>query len=479
MKLFIENVSLFLLDCVLANNCRLVDLNGVDDSTSGRYRSIQKCINEANAGDTCLIRSGRYREEIKINGAENLTIKGDPEQEHPPIIDGTVELKRKSGAAWKKRIVNGNTVCMGKINVENGKHPFQLFLKHKGELTMMTNARWPNARWIDRDPVDDVPLVFYNDFWGKSAKNSERGLMIDARDQNGISPLEESGLDMKDAMAVLNTGSWQTFVKPVKDHSAGADRFTYDDDFGNIHFTPQNGKGQYYFDSKENLLDNPGEWFYNMDDNMLKFMPFDGKDECPEPNSGSLFGRVFDYGIEVSEAHGLYVSNVNFFAANMYAVATRTNKPEIDEIHLDTLKFEFPSSSKRMLKDPSVPLITKIAGKPNGKVSIINCEFMGAEGSALQWWGKEAEVKNNLFKWIDWSGHMWTKAAGGFGTVQGNKDGYHETFERNTLWHNGAETGLRAGRKSRVLKNLVVGQAKGKILNDGSCLQFQVKYSHL
>ena len=44
---------------------------------------------------------------------------------------------------------------------------------------------------------------------------------------------------------------------------------------------------------------------------------------------------------------------------------------------------------------------------------------------------------------------------------------------------NGAETGLRAGKKSSVLKNLVVGQAKGKLLNDGSCLQFQVKYSYL
>ena len=238
-------MTISFIDCVLKNNCRLVDLNGVDDSKIGRYRSIQKCVNEAQPGDTCLVRSGRYREEIKINGTINLTIRGDPEQEDPPVIDGTIELKRQSGKAWGKKIVNGNTICSGKIQVENGKHPFQLFLKDEGELKMMTNARWPNARWVDRHPVDDTPLVFYNDYWGKSATYSEKGLMIDAKinafDGKEISPLSDSGLNMTDAMAILNIGSWQTFVKQVKEHNPGDDRFTYDDDFGDIHFVPGNG----------------------------------------------------------------------------------------------------------------------------------------------------------------------------------------------------------------------------------------------
>ena len=51
---------------MLANKCRLVDADGDDDSTIGRYTNIQKCVNDANSGDTCLVRSGRYREEIKI-----------------------------------------------------------------------------------------------------------------------------------------------------------------------------------------------------------------------------------------------------------------------------------------------------------------------------------------------------------------------------------------------------------------------------
>ena len=87
---------------------------------------------------------------------------------------------------------------------------------------------------------------------------------------------------------------------------------------------------QYYIDSKEELLDNPGEWFYDKASHMLKFMPFEGSDDCPEPNSGVVYGRLIDYGIEVIAANGLYISNINFFAANMFANAQRKNKPEIE-----------------------------------------------------------------------------------------------------------------------------------------------------
>ena len=81
---------------------------------------------------------------------------------------------------------------------------------------MMTNARWPNARWTDRHPIDGTPLVFYNDYWGQSATTSERGKMVD-KSFDGISPLANSGLDMTDAMAILNVGGYNTFVKPVQE----------------------------------------------------------------------------------------------------------------------------------------------------------------------------------------------------------------------------------------------------------------------
>merc|ERR1712110_598425 len=76
-------------DCELTNNCRIVDLNGDDDwiKEPGHYRFIQECIDEASFGDTCLIRPGRYHEEIMIRDKSSIDIRGDSDYESP-VIDG-------------------------------------------------------------------------------------------------------------------------------------------------------------------------------------------------------------------------------------------------------------------------------------------------------------------------------------------------------------------------------------------------------
>ena len=155
-----------------------------------------------------------------VTGKNDLLIRGDLDFDRP-VIDGTITLQPKDGN-WQEEALNGKTVCVGEIDVQDDKHPFQLFLKESEELEMMTNARWPNALWTDRHPESGAPLVFYNDYWGKSDENSERGKMIDKK-VDGVSPLAATGIDMKGAMAILNVGSFNTFVKPVKEHNAGDD----------------------------------------------------------------------------------------------------------------------------------------------------------------------------------------------------------------------------------------------------------------
>ena len=469
-------------DCQLENNCRLVDIYGSNEwvKIPGHYKTIVECIADTNPGDTCLIRSGHYHEEVQIKDKDNIVIRGDPDFDRP-VLDGTVELKPKTGydsngngvGKWKEEFIDGNKVCIGEIEITNGRHPFQLFVQEADEREMMTNARWPNALWTDRHPDTGTPLVFYNDFWGKSDSKSTRGKMID-KEVNGVSALAASGLDMKGAMAILNVGSWNTFVKPVEDHNAGDDFFTYVDDFGDINFKP--GQNQYYLDSTEALLDNPGEWYYNMNTNELKFMPWSGS--CPDPNSGEVRGRVLDYAIVITSTDQLYISDLDFFAANINADATKQGD-QINELYLDSLNFKFPSSSKRMLQDFNVPKITQIlAGNP-GKISIKNCEFFGGEGSALYYWGNNAEVENNLFVWNDWSGQMGLEFNGGYGTVYGGGHRNNEIFKENTLWYNGASAGYRPGYAKenipRTLNNLIVGQCDGIIMHDGSGIQLQVQ----
>lgn len=114
----------------------IVDING-----NGDFTSITDCVRNTSVGDSCLVKEGRYHEEIIIDDKEDITIKGFEDER--PIIDGTIVLKPNNNKKWnysKKK-----KQCFAKINIalnkNGGREIFQLFLD--GE--MMTNARWPNA----------------------------------------------------------------------------------------------------------------------------------------------------------------------------------------------------------------------------------------------------------------------------------------------------------------------------------------------
>ena len=331
----------------------------------------------------------------------------------------------------------------------------------------MTNARWPNALWIERNPETGAPNVFYNKYWGTSDEDSVDGKMVDKKDENGVSPLADSGLDMTGAMAVLNIGSFQSWHRPVTSHNVGDDFFLYDThDIDNNH--PKPNRAHYYLDSKENLLDNPGEWFYNKDTHVLKFMPPSGS--CPDANSDAIRGRVIDRAMEISDIDGLNVSNLDFFASNLRAATESSHQDDVNNLFLDSLNFMYPVSSHRMLQDDSLPKTTDVKAKNGGPVSVTNCVFYGGEGTALLHSGKGVKIHNNLFQWNDWSGVM---DGGGAGTIW--TDGSHdEEFIGNTVWYNGASAGYRPGNAATATDNLFAGQRDGSIMNDGAEVQFMV-----
>ena len=126
-----------------------------------------------------------------------------------------------------------------------------------------------------------------------------------------------------------------------------------------------------------------------------------------------------------------------------------------------------------MLGDYSIPNITEVVAGAEGTVSIKNCVFFGAEGSALSYFGKDAKVENNLFQWNDWTGQQGdpmldSDTHGGCGTVFTSRSQTDEEFVGNTFWYNGASAGYMPGHAPLVSDNWVVGQCDGLILNDGS-----------
>ena len=83
-------VDLAMLDCIQDPTCRLVDAEGTNE-VEGHYTSISRCVEEAQKGDVCLIRPGRYEEKINKKDIDGVTITGILGNEKP-IIDGTVVL---------------------------------------------------------------------------------------------------------------------------------------------------------------------------------------------------------------------------------------------------------------------------------------------------------------------------------------------------------------------------------------------------
>ena len=80
---------------------------------------------------------------------------------------------------------------------------------------MMTNARWPNAKWSDKS-------IFDGKRWPGMASQSKPGHVVNLGDS-----LKDTGINMDGAMAILNIGSFETFVAKVEGHKAGKNEFFF------------------------------------------------------------------------------------------------------------------------------------------------------------------------------------------------------------------------------------------------------------
>ena len=125
-----------------------------------------------------------------------------------PVLDGTVHIDTSN---WTYDPDSGICSTPTKHNIT------ALFLKDE----MLTAARWRNAPWSDK-------TIFNNTFWGKFDESSSRGEVVDA------GGLAESGINATGTMAILNIGSFVTFVSRVDKHSPSTHNFLYNDTFGDM-----------------------------------------------------------------------------------------------------------------------------------------------------------------------------------------------------------------------------------------------------
>ena len=83
--------------------------------------------------------------------------------------------------------------------------------------------------------------------------------------------MNETYFDPTGAIAILNVGSFRTWSRNITSFDSDNNSLSYDE------VSSWKTKHHYYFlEGKLELIDSPGEWFFDNDNNTLYFMPAEG-----------------------------------------------------------------------------------------------------------------------------------------------------------------------------------------------------------
>ena len=362
------------------------------------------------SGDVCYIRQGRYHEAISIDN-----------------LDGTSSGTKLTQDIW------------------------QLFINWEEQVM----ARWPNAKFSDGTIWDN------DNYWAKGTIDDDEnaysnGTIIDDPYTNSagtLISLSAQGFDLdetnKEAIAILNLGSFRTWSRIVTNHSGNT--FNY--------ATVPNWKTKhhyYYFEGRKEFLDQEGEWWYDTYNNKdsLYYVAASGVD----PNKLDFRGKVQSYAFSVNASEYLQIKNLEFFATTVYF-------SNGDNCLVYGCNFMYPSCSKRMLRIVDTePEMTKFASGSSGS-TIRKCAFRNTDGTALEMWGGVDTVDNCYFNKIDYS-----VADNSSIMLTIRMNGTSNVFRKNTIHKTGASATIMIGDAGLAEYNNLYDT--GHLQSDGAMIQF-------
>ena len=397
------------------------------------FRTIQQAANVMVSGDICYIRQGTYYETVNIennNGSEGSPIIFTNYNNERVALDGTVKID----PVWQ--IYSGN---IWKTTIDFDI--WQLFLE-RDEMVM---ARWPNANFYDETIWDK------ENNWGHGTIDEDpeaylNGTIID--EPHGDISLAESGLDITDAIAILNVGSYKTWTRKVLTHTGNM--FTYD--------TVPEWKTKhhdYYLEGKLDFLDNENEWYFNSETGELYFYPPNGAD----PNQLEIRGKVQSYAFQITNSDYVTINNLEFFGTTFKFINS-------DNGLVQDCNFYYPSCYKRMLgivdTAPDVSIFTA-----SSYCTVSRSAFRYTDGSALEMYSGNNTIEDCYFYHIDYTA---TDLNGLMTTIQ--MGGAQNVFRRNTMHRLGASATLNPGNEALIELNDM--SDSGHMQSDGALVQCMV-----
>jgi hypothetical protein len=335
--------------------------DGASGTIGAPFKTIQHAADSMAAGDTCYIRGGRYREEISVSNKDELTFSA----------------------------YNGETVVLDGSTAVTGS-----WTQHAGNIYKTTLA-------------EDVWQLF-----------ADGEMMIPARWPN----LAASGIDLSNAVVVLNIGSFRTGTSIVDWHVPGTNMFTYPPVS-----TGFKDKEHYYFaEGKLELLDAENEWFFDPATRELyAWVPGGG-----DPAGLEIRGKNAIYCFTAVNCDDLLFSGIDFFSGTFNISGCLRARVE----HCD---LTYPSCTRRMLRIIETPQTTKV---DSDFAEVYNCTFAYTDGHGISVGGDDSTIENCYFHHIDYSCANLPSVMPALYI-----GGTRVTFRHNTLHSFGASVGLLQG----------------------------------
>ncbi|MBN17830.1 MAG: hypothetical protein CMB37_06720, partial [Euryarchaeota archaeon] len=433
-----------------------VDISSGNDTYIGTQecplKTIQSAVNNLEESGQVIVQAGNYQESVSFSNLDGIEIKTDGSR---VILDGSKDVISDLGGTWENYSVR-ESGTVHKINV--GVDAWQLFVDREE----MIPARWPNARFDDGSVFNithnwaqgTMDIDKYRDENNSWVYPYENGEIIDAGPiSGGHNGLNASGIDPIGSIAILNVGSFKSWSRTITD---------YNESTGMLHYETVDGwrtkHHRYFLEGKLELLDAPGEWFFDRANSTIFFMPPDNQN----PNEMSIRVKTQPYSITCSDSDGVSIEGFEFFASTF-------RFDNCDNSVVKNATLIYPSTSKRSLgiagEDPSERWITRFDSTSDSRIE--NSAFLYTDGGAFELYGGGNTVNNSYFYHIDWTSCdsvslMTTAYFGGSDNV----------FSNNTIHNTGASSVLNPGNSATVEYNDISNT--GHLQTDGAVIQLMM-----
>ncbi len=420
MSRVLSSLTIFLMITPLLMGKNVyVSPDGSDNSDGSRakpLKSIQKATSKVSAGDTIILRCGRYIEPVTISGLKGSESKPIVIGSYPGekvIFDGTDLLEGKwrlvtpetsegkpiQKAQWVR--IKGNELYSMKLDRDI------YALIYDGRV--MSDARWPDSRWDDPHRQDrymvlrraterSIPGQLHDGLpTNNTLEESSKWIHYDRRDLiNNREALADTGLDFSNSVVVISY-AWTSFGTRITAHKAGMNSFRFDTEFNGSgglkdeaihfiikriewdnsnHFKRSSHGGIHFFIEGLPALDIRQEWWYDQPSRILYFISPDGK----KPRTGKARGKRRDYMVTIKNCSYVQLKGFEFFG-------TAVLMEECEYSRIEDCNFQFSAYNKFTIGNFDMPVTTRIANHQGKKLhhnALVNCRFSYLDGNAFE-----------------------------------------------------------------------------------------------